>query len=133
MSTHPNTLLIAVFTPDDLARKTHRNIVDQYKYSDSEINGGDLRIPRIQEDDNKRFNDARFCSFIMENDESGEDIQIDAPIGSIVVHKFLTYGYYEKIAWEDAYRNYCALRDWALLVDKQHKCSHEIYISANYW
>ena len=133
MSTHPNSIIMVVFTPDDLSRKTYRHIVANYKYSDSEINDGDVRISGLVEDDQKHYDNARFNSFIVEDADEVNSVQIEAPEGSIVFYKYLTYGFCEKIEWDDVRHTHEVLEAWATEVDKEFKCSHKIYISANYW
>jgi hypothetical protein len=118
MSTHPNVLLLLVLTPDDLARKTYRAIVDEHCAGDSEQ---DIEI-----------NGENFHHRVMEEDYF-EDSQISAPEGSIILWDLVTYGYGEKITWQALADHKSALESWAEGVCAKHHCKAEIFVSANYW
>lgn len=128
MSSHPNAILMAVFTPDDLARKTLRNIATRYGGPDY------VTVSGIDSDDiTKGYNNGRFNLFIVESEFDDNGYQIEAPEGSIVVFTFLTYGYNEKKSWTYVARMQEHLEAFAKQVDREFNCNHEIYISANYW
>ena len=118
MGTHPNTILMVILTPDDLARKTHRAIM-----ADAGVEDTDREIKIGDRDYNHR---------VMESDYD-EGFQIAAPEGSIVLHDFVTYGYSEKIEWEKLQAQKEELEAWARDVCERHKCSYKIFVSANYW
>jgi hypothetical protein len=121
MSTHPNAMLILVLTPDDLARKTYRAILE-------EAGVGDDDQLKLGED---HFG-MRFHHRVME-DGYDDSHQISAPEGSIVFHTFLTYGYGERCQWPDVEKYKAALDAWANGICERHHCKAEISIGANYW
>ena len=51
----------------------------------------------------------------------------------IILWDLVTYGYGERISWADIESQKDALEEWAKAICKKHKCSYEIFISANYW
>ena len=120
MSMHPNTLLLCILTPDDLARTTYRAILDEHNIDadDPELHIGDHHY---------------LVDIVEDADEGLADPQIDAPEGSIVVHGFLTYGYRKQCSWDDAARRKEALELWAQGICRRHHCSYTISLSANYW
>lgn len=119
MSRHPHTLLLCILTPDDLARKTYRAILAEHD-SDSDDPAIDIGT------------DEYTVSLVEDAEEGVEELQITAPAGSIVVWGFLTYGYREQCAWEDAVRRKEALELWAQGICRRHHCSYTISLSANY-
>lgn len=118
MISHPNVILMSVFTPDDLVRRTVRAIcpnAEQDEYSHClEIGGDDYSIS------------------IMESDYE-DSMQISAKEGDFVVHKFMTYGYGEKISLQDLNDKAKALEIWSEEICKKHSCTYKIFIGANYW
>lgn len=119
MGTHPNAMLICIFTPDDLARKTYRAILTHAGLPEDSDNG--IKIGTSQ-----------YHHQVMESDYD-DSYQISAPEGSIVIHGFVTYGDGEKISWDKLHDQRNQLKAWALEIDELFKCKHEIFISANYW
>jgi hypothetical protein len=118
MSTHPNAILMAVLTPDDLPMKTKRNI--------SEFCGVESEYDLLKIC-NKEYNIQ-----VMENDYEKSN-QIKAEESNIVVFNYITYGYGDKIIWEDVEQQKKELEEWAKLICEKFHCSYKIYISANYW
>lgn len=116
MSTHPNVILMAVFTPDGLTRKTLSSIKH-----DSIISDGNIEI-----------NGDTYFDTIMEDDYD-DNFQISASEGDIVIHNHITYGYGEFISWDDAEKKKKVLEAWAIPLAKKHNCKVEIRLSANYW
>jgi hypothetical protein len=121
MSTHPNAILMLTLQPQDLPRKTMRAILT------------DAGVDPDEESPQVKIGEEEYTVRLME--ESYDDsIQIAAPVGTIVLHDFLTYGYGEKIAWEKVATRQDALLKWAKAACKKHDCTiHEIAIAANYW
>lgn len=117
MSTHPNAILLAVLTPDDLARKTYRAILEE---------------AGIESDDQLKLGDMHYSVDIMEDDYD-ENNQITAPEGSIILHAFLTYGYGENASWEEVTAAKSNLDEWLAGICERHHCKSEVFITANYW
>lgn len=117
MGTHPNVLLIAILTPDDLARKTYRAILAEAGVE------GDADIP---------IGGDKYHHEVAEEDYL-ESWQIQAPTGSLVFFDLVTYGYGEWVAWDTLAAQKQELEEWARGICERHKCSFEIRISANYW
>ncbi len=117
MSTHPNVILMAVFTPDGTTRKTAREI-----WTDC---GAD-------KDGEFKIGNHSFSTTIMESDYD-ESRQISANEGDIVFHDYLTYGYGETIEWGEVERRVGELRAWAEPLAQAHNCSVVIKLTANYW
>lgn len=119
MSTHPNVLLLAVFTPEDLSRKTMRNILDEYgekNISDPDIMLGKLRLhPEVMEQD---------------YDESW---QVSAKEGDLVFIHLATYGYGEKLSWDEFVAQKEIIDAWAKEASVKYHCEYRLYVSANYW
>jgi hypothetical protein len=116
MSTHPNAILMAVFTPDDLARKTYRSILDE---------------PEAK-DDNIKLGDENYRVELME-DSYHEDWQISAKEGDIIVFNLMTYGYGERLEWVKVEAQKKRLEEWSRGICERHKCSVEFFVTANYW
>lgn len=117
MGTHPNAMLILRLTPDDLARKTYRAILEEAK---------------VEGDDEIKIGGFDYTHMVMESDYD-ESFQISAKEGEIVLHDFLTYGYGESMAWEKVESQKNDLEAWAKGICERHKCSYKIEIGANYW
>ena len=120
MSTHPNTILMVSFTPDNLSRKTMRNIIDKY-------NGE-------QEDDtwSVRILDKDYHGIVMEEDYE-ENFQISAMAGDLVFLRMVTYGFGERVEWNKLADEERILRAWAVEVCWGFNCSYKIFVTANYW
>lgn len=121
MSTHPNAILMLTLQPQDLPRKTMRAILT------------DAGVDPDEESPQVSIGEEEYTVRLME-DSYDENFQISAPVGTIVLHGFLTYGYGDKLSWEKAAAQQAALRVWAQAVCEKHHCTvHEIAIAANYW
>ena len=119
MTTHPNVILMAVLTPDGLARKTMREIrAEQTRHYS---NNTDFLIGKIE-----------YSSLIMESSYN-KDLQIGAKEGSLVFFDFVTYGYGETISWVTLAKQQEILEQWAQKTCVEHNCKYEIRVSANYW
>lgn len=117
MSTHPNAMLILQLTPDDGSRKTHRAICAELG---------------IDADDSIEIGDATYHHRVMEEDYD-ESNQLSAPEGSIVLWDHVTYGYGERVAWNELVAQKAALDEWAKGICKRHRCTAAVFVSANYW
>ncbi len=120
MSTHPNTILLGIITPDDLARKTYRDICAEV--------GADPSDAYFTINDS----DKRHYSMTVMESHYDDDSQISAPEGSIVIWTFLTYGYGETISWEEADAERVRVADWLTKICAKHKCTYSIQLTANY-
>lgn len=119
MSIHPNAMLLLALTPDDLARKTYRAILEEFGVDADEgsfVIGGE----------------AYHHHGVMESDYD-ESEQISLPEGTIYLLDLVTYGYGEKISWDKLSEQKAALEEWARGVCERHRCKYEIFIGANYW
>ncbi len=117
MSTHPNVILMAVLTPDDLSRKTMRAIL-------SETDTG--------EHDRVIIGELECIHLIMEESyDSG--YQISAAEGDLVFFSMVTYGYGEVISWDKLKEHKDALDTWAQEICERHHCAYKIEVTANYW
>lgn len=113
MSTHPNAIIMCVITPDNLARKTMREIVGDNK-------------------DEIKIGDYKYSFFVAESDYEG-GYQISAKEGSLVFHDYITYGYGEVCDWDEIERRKDDLSNFALDVCKKYQCSEfKVQITANY-
>jgi hypothetical protein len=118
MSTHPNAMLILALTPDDLARKTYRAIL-----ADAGIEDGDAFV--IGEE-------SYHMHGVMESDYH-ESNQLALPEGTIYVFAHVTYGYGDKITWDELEVRKNALLEWGARMGEKFHCKAEIIVSANYW
>ena len=116
MSTHPNVILMSILKPDDLSRKTMRQILSGHDSSD-----GDIKIGNY-----------RFHSIIMESDYD-EGYQISADEGDLVFLSMVTYGYGQTIEWDVLERRKQLLEEWSSNICNQHICTYKISVTANYW
>jgi hypothetical protein len=115
MSTHPNVLLILKLTPDNLTRKTYRDILTD---NDAE--------------DDIAIGDTEYHCKVMEDDYD-DSYQISANEGDIIVFDLVTYGYGESITFDELTKKKDELEAWAKITCKKHNCSYGISVSANYW
>ena len=123
MSTHPNVILLLSLTPDDLSRKTKRSIVSNNRLdqdSDSE------------DDDRIKIGDNSYYIEIME-DEYDDSWQISGNEGDIIIFSLVTYGYGEKVSWNDLEKRKNELEEWAKVTCETYHCSYQIDVTANYW
>ncbi|MGD9157169.1 MAG: hypothetical protein PVG39_02060 [Desulfobacteraceae bacterium] len=117
MSTHPNVILMAVLKPDDLARKTMREILAEFK---------------VENDDDIKIGSKDYIWIIMEDDYD-EGYQISSDEGDLIFFDLVTYGYGEFINWEKLEKQKQELEIWAKDICEKHNCQYEIRVSANYW
>jgi hypothetical protein len=117
MSTHPNAILAVALTPDETTRKTLRAI---------------LAEAGIDDDDQIKIGDAEYHLIVMESDYD-DSMQVSAKEGDIVALDMVTYGYGETISWAKLEAQKTDLEQWAKGVCERHKCSYEIFVTANYW
>lgn len=117
MSSHPNAILLLALTPEGLARKTHRAIIDDAK---------------IDNDRYIKIDGVDYHHQVME-EEYDESYQISAKEGDIVLFDMVTYGYGETIEWSKLEANKNSLESWAKAVCEKHHCTYKIFITANYW
>ena len=121
MSQHPNVLLLLTLTPDDLARKTYRAILEECKIQDEGECTDEIKI------------DGEGYSHYVAEEGYNDSWQVSAPEGSIVLLNLVTYGYGEQIAWDELVKQKQALQSWADVICARYKCSARISVSANYW
>lgn len=124
MSVHPNTLLIAVLTPDDLPSKTYRAICADV---DPSYDPDDL-----DEVEEVEIGECTYSVSLWDKDYD-EDLEVSAPRGSIVLYGFATYGFGEKIEWAKLVALKDALDARVQELCAAHRCTAQIYVSANYW
>lgn len=120
MSTHPNVILMAVLTPDDLSRKTMRSILDEHCANDT------FDLDKITIDSKE------YHTVIMESDYD-DGWQIAANEGDLVFFDLVTYGYGDVIKWNDLETKRQSLEKWAIDVCEKYHCSYSIQVTANYW
>lgn len=126
MSTHPNAILLLTLTPDDLSRKTWKNILNEskvWKYQEEGV---------IDLEGQIKINGTDYHQGVMESDYD-EGMQISASEGDIVVFDMVTYGYGEVIEWEDLVKQKEDLESWAKIMCEKFNCSYKILVTANYW
>lgn len=116
MSDQPNVMLMAVLTPDDLARRTARAICEELHTTGA----GDFQL-----------GGKWFTVTIME-DNYDDTYQIKAMEGQIVVHCYLTYGYGLYMAWAEVVMLVNELERVIVDLCEKFHCTHEIVIGANY-
>ncbi len=117
MDTHPNVILLVALTPDGLARKTMRDILEE------EYIGKDCDV---------HIGPNKYHHFVAESDYE-EDYQISSKEGSLIFFNMATYGYGEDISWAKLESRKDSLEEWARGVCKRHHCTYEIKVTANYW
>lgn len=117
MSSHPNVILMAVLTPDELPSDTMRAI-----------------LATNSADANGHFDiiDVSYRSILM-RDVYDSDLQISASEGDLVFYDLVTYGYGDTITWEKLQERQSDLAVWALRMCIEHHCKYKIMVSANYW
>lgn len=108
---------MAVLKPDNLSRKTMREIL-------SESN--------IDDDNDLKIGDAEYRHLVMESDYD-EGYQISADEGDLVFFDMITYGYGENITWSKLEEKKTDLENWAIGICERHHCNYKIFITANYW
>lgn len=118
MSTHPNAILLLTLTPDNLSRKTWRDILEK-----SNVDKEDGKI---------KIGDHDYCHRVMESDYY-EGMQISAKEGDIVFYNMITYGYGDVMEWSKLEKQKIDLEEWAKIICNKFNCSYKIFITANYW
>lgn len=118
MSVHPNTLLMAVITPQDPSIKLE--LIRDLKSQIDDV-GNVIKID----------GDKYFVHLML--DDYDTDLQIRANAGDFIVFDHVTYGYGEKIKWEAIEKRKRALEEWTKWTCERNKCTYEIFVSANYW
>ena len=126
MSTHPNAILLLTLTPDDLTRKTWKNILRESKVWKYQEEGVIDFEGQIKIDGNEYYHR------IMESDYN-ESMQISASEGDIAVYDMVTYGYGEVIEWDKLVKQKEDLESWAKIMCEKFNCSYKIFVTANYW
>jgi hypothetical protein len=139
MSTHPNVLLIAVLTTNDLSRNTMLEILEEAgakKNDKIRLPGGKAETVEDRRADREALlnapNSLGLYHTVMENDYD-EGWQISAKEGDLVFLAMLTYGYGEYVLWDALASLREILDEWCKGVCERHRCKYEIRISANYW
>lgn len=133
-------MMIAVLTPDNGSRKTQRGIFDHCEKRGLKVNAEDGEIGILNGKKgavSDKYPDGYpltddWSLHVMEDDYY-ESSQISADEGQIVVYDLITYGYGERISWEETEakrRQLIGLLD--PMVDPL-KFTYEIFISANFW
>lgn len=117
MGTHPNAILMAHLTPDDLSRKTMRAI---------------LAEAGVEDDNDIPIGQADYHHLILDGDWD-DGYQIGGQEGDLVFFDFVTYGYGEQVAWDDLEKQKNDLEAWAKATSEKHHCAYRISVSANYW
>jgi len=117
MSTHPNVILLCALKPDGLARKTYRQLVAEMG---------------VKEDEDFPIGSQKYHAKVMETDYD-DDWQIGADEGDILVFDLVTYGYGEKIKWDELSTRKDELEQWAKQMCEKFTCSYSIWVTANYW
>lgn len=120
MSTQPNAILLLCLKPNDLARKTLRAILAE---KGNEADSEDARV---------KIGAEKHSIMVMENGYD-EGFQITADEGDIIVFSYVTYGFGERIAWDNLVEKKAAFEAWAKGICERHKCSYSIFVTANYW
>ena len=112
-------MLLLALTPDNLARKTYRDILKEHGV---DVDDGAFNI------EGKKYH----IHGVMEDDWD-EDNQISLPEGTIYIAYLVTYGYCDKIIWDKLATQKVDLEEWAKVVCERHHCTAEIFVSANYF
>ena len=126
MSTHPNAVLLLTLTPDDLSRKTWKNILEEskvWKYQEEGV---------IDLEGEIKISGNNYHHRVMESDYN-ESMQISASEGDIVVYDMVTYGYGDVIEWDKLAKQKEELEEWAKIMCKKFNCNYKIFVTANYW
>lgn len=118
MSTHPNVILAVALTPDNLTRKTLRNILEE---SETDSFGDGVKIGKHE-----------YNSLVMESDYD-EGYQISGDEGDIIFFDLVTYGYGETISWRLLEEQKEELEKWVKDICSRYSCTYNIFVTANYW
>jgi hypothetical protein len=131
MSTHPNALLVAKLSPNDLPRKTYKALKVECGV-DPEDDYLSVRIPTGVESDKSWEREDSYHTFLAE-DSYNQGNQISAAEGSIVLWDPVTYGYGETIAWDKLVAQQQRLDEWCKRTREKLNCTYKIFVTANYW
>jgi hypothetical protein len=119
MSTHPNVMLIARLSPNDLPRKTYLAILADAGLS---ADGDKLKI-----------GEDEYHVLLMDGDYH-DDFQVSAASGEIVLMDMVTYGYGDILAWDDLREQHNALAGWIEANQARYQIgTSQICVGANYW
>lgn len=120
MSTHPNVMLMAHLSPQDLPRKTMLAIL-----ADAGSDPEDARV-KIGEDE---------YHVVLFDDEYDGDWQITASPGQIVLMDMVTYGYGKRIEWDKLRSKHGHLAAWIEANAERYHLAPmaRISVGANYW
>lgn len=131
MSTHPNALLIAELSPNDLPRKTYRALKVELG-KDPDDDDLDVYIPTGVESEKRWEMQDDYHTFLAE-DGYNKSNQIMAVAGSIVLWDAVTYGYGERVEWDKLDAQKRRLDEWCARMCEKLQCTYKIYVTANYW
>lgn len=121
MSTHPNAILMMVYEHENAA-EIFDGEFDGTAYAKKYGAGGiDIEIE-----------DEYFNVMLMDSDYDAS-MQIEAPEGSLVINKFLTYGYGDTITWARAQELQNILQKFGEALVEKHGGKISCHITANYW
>src|SRR3990167_724768 len=118
MSTHPNVILMAVLTPQGLARQTMKAILHVDYSHDA--------APQVT------ISGEDYDALVMESDYD-ESLQISAKEGDLVFYDLVTYGFGEVVTCASLEAQKTALEAWAKEMSVQHACDYRIDVTANFW
>lgn len=122
MGTHPNAILMVVLTPDNLARKTMRQILEE----------GNVEKLFDGTYDDIRIGGRKYHHFVAESNYE-EMWQIASDEGDLVFFDLITYGYGESIEWSGLEAQKNDLELWARQMCEKFNCTYKIKVGANYW
>lgn len=131
MGTHPNALLVAELSPNDLPRKTYKDLKVECG-EDPDDDDLEVLIPTGIESENRWEREDSYHTFLAEDDYN-ESNQITAAVGSIVLWDPVTYGYGERIEWDKLEAQKQRLNEWCKYISEKLNCTYRIYVTANYW
>lgn len=131
MSTHPNALLIAELSPDELPRKAYKALKVECG-EDAEGDDLEVKISTGVESPNRWETYDGYHTFLADSSYN-EDSQISAAEGSIVLWDPVTYGYGERVEWAKLAAQAQRLEEWCKRIGEKLRCTYKIYVSANYW
>lgn len=131
MGTHPNALLVAELSPNDLPRKTYKELKVECG-EDPDDDDLEVLIPTGIESENRWEREDRYHTFLAEDDYNQSN-QITATVGSIILWDPVTYGYGERIEWDKLEAQKQRLDEWCKNISEKLNCTYRIYVTANYW
>ncbi len=135
MSTHPNAMLLAELSPDDLPRKTLKALAALLIVEgedEDDLDELQVEIPNGKTSELAFQNRDSYHVKLM-TDDYDESNQIKAATGSIVLYDLVTYGYGERILWDELVAQKERLEAWCKINCDKLRCTYKIYITANYW